>query len=133
MKIKHGALVHNFLLSTRKSTSPQSKFNYSDSRAENCICIYITHTITHWKPGFIGHFSKMYQPKKTDAFYYSLLFMRYLHYYPSKANEKSWKLYRSISFFVRILNSFVWIECVLHFSMALKGKTKKTLKLKLRT
>ncbi|KAH1008286.1 hypothetical protein HUJ05_008853 [Dendroctonus ponderosae] len=62
----------------------------------------------------------MYQPKKTDAFYYSLLFMRYLHYYPSRANESSWKIYRIISLFIRILNSFVWIECVLHFSMAVK-------------
>ncbi|XP_050301306.1 uncharacterized protein LOC126739593 [Anthonomus grandis grandis] len=62
----------------------------------------------------------MYQPKKDDAFYYSLMFLRYLHYYPSIENEKNLKCYHFISIIIRLISCFIWVECAIHCTMALK-------------
>nr|WJJ63301.1 odorant receptor 1 [Pachyrhinus yasumatsui] len=64
----------------------------------------------------------MYHPMKNDAFYYSLRFIQYLHYYPSAEDERSLKWYRFISALIRIFSSFVFIECVVHITNALTNQ-----------
>ncbi|XP_060534886.1 odorant receptor 47b-like isoform X2 [Cylas formicarius] len=63
----------------------------------------------------------MYRPKKDRAFYNSLTFMTYLHYWPTIKDQQNLCIYKTVSVIIRVLTSFIFVACVLHGYMSIKN------------
>lgn len=62
-------------------------------------------------------------PNRKSPFYFTILALKILHFYPTASTQSNPNLFYSLSLVIRVLTSFVWLESLLHYLAALKGQS----------
>lgn len=66
-------------------------------------------------------------PNRNSPFYFTILVLKILHFYPTVSTQSNPNLFYSLSLVIRVLTSFVWLGNLLHYLAATKGQSMSLL------